>query len=231
MHPPAAHLLEYVLLQAAVAFKHGIGHRTAPSFKIVHKPPCLKSGTGHKLLGLGIGIAELQKHVAPHLTGAGDAQRHVDAMERHPVNLTLPTRLVPERHGVGVGAVVKIIAHVHRRGMTFRHFHRRKHIGQRGCHAVPRQMHSGMIFQIPVDPHGSTDIAVGFDTGATPTLAQFEVILAGGGYHYIYLFGKPGIDTLKQLLDRRITLAGKSHRHRHKHQQHKDCYLFHGSQN
>ena len=95
----------------------GSGSSTAPPLQVVHAPPCRKGRTWHEGLGLLIGIvifahAVLLKgeELAPHLLQTYNLQRHVDAMQRHPVYFPLPAVPCPCGHGVTESAIVKIIS-------------------------------------------------------------------------------------------------------------------------
>ncbi len=94
---------------------------------------------------------------------AHGSQRHVDAMQCHPVDFFLPSVPVPESHRIGEGAVVEVVAELEVGFMAFLLFHGRKNVWQFLVHIVPGDVDAGMVFQIPVDAHGNIHPGVASD--------------------------------------------------------------------
>ena len=68
------HTLHYLLLQTLTLLIPVVGVGSAPSLKIVHKPPSLKCRTCNKLIGLILSIAQLQQHITPNNICAYDVE-------------------------------------------------------------------------------------------------------------------------------------------------------------
>ena len=77
--------------------------RTTPSFEVVHCPPSDEGGTCHEGFGLLVGESILAgaislfygEELAPYLFETYELERHVDAVQGHPVNLLLPASPCP----------------------------------------------------------------------------------------------------------------------------------------
>ena len=130
-------------------------------------------------------------------------------MQRHPVDLFLPTRPIPKGHRIGEGTIVEVIAVFHIRLMTFLLLHCRQDLRQFGLHAIPRKMNSGIIFQIPVQPGRDTHIIITPDHDLVTFLVEFEKI-----DRRFHLFNhkftrRTFIDTFQQPFDRGSRFYGK----------------------
>ena len=108
-HAEGTHALHDAFLKVGAVGVPLFAVGASPAFEVVHQPPSLECRAGNEFIGLFIRIAQTAQCVAPHHVGACHGQRHVDAVKCHPVNLLFPAVPVPERHRVGVGAVVQII--------------------------------------------------------------------------------------------------------------------------
>ena len=105
-HTKLAHTGEDILGKCFLPRVPPVFVRSAPTFEVVHQPPGLEAGTGDEGIDFRKGVAELFEHVFPHHVGSDKGERHVDAVERHPVDLLLPAFPRPKGHGIGEGAVV-----------------------------------------------------------------------------------------------------------------------------
>ena len=171
-----AHALHDFLLQRLALGIPVVGIGSAPAFQIVHQPPGLEARTGHKAVHLVLAAAQAGQHVAPHHVGPHRHQRQVDAVQGHPVDFALPAVPVPEGHRVGKGAVVQVVAILCLRFLVHLFPDGRQHFGQVGLHAVPRKMHAGIIFEIPVHSRGDVHIRIAAHHHLVALLVQFEEI-------------------------------------------------------
>ena len=87
--------------------------RAAPRRHVVHEEPPVVGSARDEGVHLVEGVAIVtHQHFAPHAFHARDSQRHVDAVQRHPVELLLPAFPAPEGHRVAVGAEIEVVAPV-----------------------------------------------------------------------------------------------------------------------
>ena len=68
------HTLHDLLLQTLTLLIPVVGVGSAPTLKVVHKPPCLKCRTCYKLIGVILSIAQLQQHITPNDICAYDVE-------------------------------------------------------------------------------------------------------------------------------------------------------------
>ena len=100
-------------------------------------------------------------------------------MECHPVDLLLPTVPIPERHGVGEGAVVEVITQGEVGLVTLLLTYFRKHNGKGGMHLVPSELDAAIILQVPVDARCDVDPSVAAHDNLAALLVEFEEIHIG----------------------------------------------------
>lgn len=166
LHTQFALTFQNVLRQCSLSFIPPFRVRSAPTLKVVHAPPGLKARTSHKLVRLGRRVAQiLGQQVIPHHVQAHNLQRHVDAMQGHPVNFLLPAFPRPGRHGVRKSAIVQIVAIVSIAHMLFlAGRHRQRSLAQILRQVVPRQVHPRRMVQIPVDTRCHSQCRATLDT-------------------------------------------------------------------
>ncbi len=108
LHAQLAHARQDLLLQHAFAIDPVLRQRCAIAFDIAHALPRRERRAGKILRQRVIADIELAPQRLPDRFLAFHRQRHVDAMQGHPVDLALPARPIPERRGVAVGAGIEI---------------------------------------------------------------------------------------------------------------------------
>ena len=128
----------------------------APALQIVHAPPSLETRSGDEGVGLVVGISQiLREEFLPHHVETNDLQRHVDAVERHPVDFLLPALPSPGRHGIREGAIVEVVAVAHRCGVfLLLRRHGELHLREVGRQIVPGDVDVCIVVEIPVDARG-----------------------------------------------------------------------------
>ena len=208
------HPLQDFLLQGFLLSIPTVGIGTAPTFQVVHGPPGQESRTGDETVHFIAAIAQLQQHVTPHTFHADSSERQVDAVQSHPVDLLFPTLPVPERHGIGISTIIEIITQTQVCLFTQRLADRRKHIGQLGLHTVPRQLDTGVIFQIPVKSGCDIDIGIAAHHDLRTFLIQFKEVLVA----FLQLDDKLTRSTLVYPLQQTVYRISPSGTHRNKKQ-------------
>ena len=155
----------------------------APSLQVVHTPPGGVGRTGDEGFGIGLAVAViLHEECAPYALETYNLQRHVDAVEGHPVDFLLPSLPGPGGHGISEGAVVEIIPEFGIADVAFGCGRQGKsHTGKVGGRLVPRQVDVGMMVEIPSDAGGE-----GRD--ARPLYGRFAVV---GGDDEDFVAGVP----------------------------------------
>ena len=111
LHTVLTHATEDALGQCLLLLIPMLGLRTAPGRKIVHEKPSVVSATADESIYFVERIAvRAHQHLLPYALHSRNGQRHVHAVQRHPIQLALPTVPVPEGHGITIGAEVEVVA-------------------------------------------------------------------------------------------------------------------------
>ena len=100
-------------------------------------------------------------------------------MERHPVDLLLPTVPIPERHGVGEGAIVEVVTQGEVGLVTLLLAYLWKDSREGGMHLVPCELDAAIILQVPVDARSNVDPSVASHDNLAALLVEFEEIHVG----------------------------------------------------
>ena len=181
-HAEAAHACKHGLAEGAGAFIPPLGVGTSVAFHVNHAPPSLEGGTSHVLAHFGGGVAVfLRVEVIPHGVETDEHERHVDAVQRHPVNLLQPALRGPQGAGVGVGTVVEIVAQVCRTGVgLFAQGHGEVHSREISSQLVPGQIDVGVVVEIPVDTRRHGKDAVTLDAGFSVLRGDDKDVFAVG---------------------------------------------------
>ena len=95
-----------LLLQLLLPLQPRHRQRTAEAVQVCHTVPRQVRRTGEITANLLVGHPELPPHLVPDGLLSRDGERHIDTVQRHPVDKPLPLRPLPPRHRVAVGAVV-----------------------------------------------------------------------------------------------------------------------------
>ena len=181
-HAEFAHTGEDILGKRFLPRVPPVFVRPAPAFEVVHQPPGLEARAGDEGIDFGSGITELFEHVFPHYVRTDEGERHVDAVERHPVDLLLPAFPRPKGHGIGEGAVVEVIAVVGRAGVPlFCAGHGERGGGEVGGEAVPGEIDVGIMVEIPVDARRNRRKAIAQNA---------RLAVAGGNHEYVLAVGR-----------------------------------------
>ena len=201
VHAQLPHAAEDLLLQLLLAGIPRLRQGTAPPLQVVHGPPGQEGGAGNEAAYLIVAIAQAQQHVAPDALLAHHGQRHVHAVEHHPVNFLLPARPVPEGHGIREGAVVEVVAQRQVGFVAFLLLHGGHHLGQADLHLVPAEVYAGMILQVPVQAHANAHPRVAPHHGPVALLVQLEEVAVGLLQLNLELARGTLVDALQQVVD------------------------------
>ena len=181
-HAEFAHTGEDILGKRFLPRVPPVFVRSAPAFEVVHQPPGLEARTGYESIDFRKGVAELFEHVFPHYVRANEGERHVDAVERHPVDFLLPAFPRPKGHGIRECAVVEVIAVVGRAGVPlFCAGHGERSGGEVGRESVPGEIDVGIMVEIPVDAGCNGRDAIALNAG---------LAVAGGNHEYVFAVGR-----------------------------------------
>ncbi len=156
-HPQFPFPRQDLLLQDRVFVYPGVRKRAAPAVVTAHPAERQVGGPHEEIRHVRIAEAEFLPHFAPHRLLAGHCQRHVDAMQRHPVNDTLPLGPVVPRHRIAEAAVVEAVTVAERDHHAHLGLHRRERFGQVKLRTVERhaRVAAAEIF-IEGETHGGT---------------------------------------------------------------------------
>ena len=116
LHTQRAHTVEYLVLQSHLRVVPRPRQGPVYPAEVAHAHPREVSRSGE--VGVHLGVAEAK--TAEHARGDGlvgnQSQRHIYAVQRHPVYLTLPACPIPVGRGVSEGHHIHIIVMLERRG-------------------------------------------------------------------------------------------------------------------
>jgi hypothetical protein len=131
------------------------GERAGPAADVAHALPGEERRTGEPALNLGVGEADLEPELLPDNLLAGEGERQIDAVQRHPVDLALPARPVPPGAGIRDGAHVHVVAkQIRRAHATAADIDRRERRRQlelvAGAVDAPRHLRAAKRFQVLV---------------------------------------------------------------------------------
>ena len=121
--------LKYLLVEIQLMFQELEGHWTSPLLDVAHSVPRLRSSgektgyvkvdTREVLHNAGVAQSQLAVHLVENVLLSGgdtlvgilpvEGERHIDAVQRHPVNLTLPAIPLPVRVAVAERADVHVV--------------------------------------------------------------------------------------------------------------------------
>ena len=181
LHAQFALALQNLLAQVFLALIPPFGVGAAPSLEVAHEKPCLIGRASHEAIGLGACVAHGFEHAEPHHVGPHQGQRHVDAVEGHPVDFLLPAFPRPEGHGVGKRAVVKVVAQL---GLAFAPLllggQRQWGLRQVEPQLLPCDLLMGHVVQIPVYAGGYGQCAAALDAGLSVAASHYEDVGARG---------------------------------------------------
>ena len=121
--------LKYLLVEIQLMLQELEGHWTSPLLDVAHSVPRLRSSgektgyvkvdTREVLHNAGVAQSQLAVHLVENVLLSGgdtlvgmlpvEGERHIDAVQRHPVNLTLPALPVPMRVAIAERADVHVV--------------------------------------------------------------------------------------------------------------------------
>ena len=150
-HVQLAFACQYFLLQFLLPVNPALWQRTTKTVEVGHAVPREVCGTAEIGAYFVVGHPHLAPYFLPHSLLPRKSQRHVHAVERHPINETLPLPPLPPHHGVAVGAVVEEESGWH---SAFAHYGF-IHIGQLtrqlyGLASIPRHVGLGILLEVVV---------------------------------------------------------------------------------
>ena len=152
--------------------------RSAPPFQVVHAPPCRKGRTRHEGLGFFVGIVILTPAIflkgeefAPDFLQAYDLQGHVDAMQGHPVYLSLPALPCPCSHRVAKSTIIQVVPILGIAAVSFTSNTNIVHVWQvcigmarlSFVERIPRYIYPEIVFQEPPQTHSKGTETVCFN--------------------------------------------------------------------
>ena len=106
-HVQFALALQDLLLQLGLSIDPTLWQRSLPAVDVYHSLPGQMGRTGIVGADLLVGHTVLTPYLLPYGLLTRDGKRHVHAVQRHPVDETLPLRPFPPRHRIAEGAVVE----------------------------------------------------------------------------------------------------------------------------
>ena len=169
---------EDAFLQRGLAVDPALRERALPAVDIDHPLPRQVSGSREERADLFVGEAPLAPHLLPDGLLAGNGQRHVHAVERHPVDEPFPLFPRPPGHGVAESAVIQEEAYGHLGPGTDRFLHPRHHFRQlHGIEVVPAHVRQAVFLQVAVEAYGHRIGIVPPDENFGTFLNQFVGIL------------------------------------------------------
>ena len=150
-----------LVLQFLVPFDPAGRQRPAPAVQAAHPLERQERRPGQKRGDLGVAHPQPLADRLPDRFLAGDRQRHVHAVQGHPVDQFLPLVPVPPRQRVAEAAVVQEVAILRPSDLPDFRCHRRQRIGQVQLAAVQRDVAMAEVIEVPVQPrgHGNARVA------------------------------------------------------------------------
>ena len=164
LHGQLTFTSQNLFLQQFLVTQPSVGQRTLKSIDIRHAVPSQVCRSGEIVLYIVFVQADFLPHFQPNGFLSGDGKRHVDAIESHPVNHTLPIVPFPIRHSVAKSAIVQeetTFAHCSTLHLFLRHW---QGFGQH--HLVvcpPRHTRVAQLHKILVQPHSHRVGTVSFN--------------------------------------------------------------------
>ena len=166
-----------LLLQCLLSLQPRHRQRTAEAVEVGHAVPRQVRRTGEVAADLLVRHPELLPHFVPDGLLSGDGERHVDAVQRHPVDEPLPLRPFPPRHRVAVGAVVQEEAVLDAGRRLHRLRNGRKLLGQgERVTQQPAVLHMAVVLEIVVQAHGHRIRVIADDGELSAALFQPEEV-------------------------------------------------------
>ena len=96
-----------LFLKRFLMLEPGIRKIALPGVEVGHAVPGQMCRSGEIVPDLLFIEPQTGPHLEPYRLLTGDGQRHVDAVERHPVDEMLPFLPLPPGHGIAKGAIVQ----------------------------------------------------------------------------------------------------------------------------
>ena len=182
-HVQLALPLEDLLLQLCLSVNPALRQRPLPAVDVYHALPRQMGRPGEVGAYLLVGHAILAPYFLPDRFLSCDGERHVDAVQSHPVDEAFPLFPFPPRHGVAEGAVVEEESngHFHLARDLFGNFRHRCWQFHR-VEVVPAHVGKAVLLNVTVqaDGHG-----VGIVPADKYFLAFLEQFIGVGGRLYL----------------------------------------------
>ena len=200
-HAVFTHALDDFLLQLGLSFKPFVGEWAVMPFEIVHQKPREESRSAEELFDFFIGITEFAQRIAPDNFHSDHGHGRSDTVKGHKVYFPFPSLPVPKGRGVAERTIihVELLLQGSAYAQGLRYF--RQTLGELELVAAETDAAVAVVFQIPIEPGGSTDGGVGGDADAFLPLAQFEIVFLSVAFFdtEVDLFLVAGHDALDQL--------------------------------
>ena len=217
-HVQFALALQYLLLQRLLTVHPVAGQRSHEGVEVAHAVPAQIGGAGEEGANLFIVEPELLPHVIPSRFLTGDSQRHVDTVERHPVDEVFPLTPSPPRQRIAVGAVVEEETHGKPRLYSYLLFDSRHSLRQFDRVVfVPRDGGVTIVLEIVVQAHSHAVGVVGADDHLALVALQGEYVFCGVNLFEDHCLGLVAQYTSRQIL-RRLDIVGCHHAYGYRHQ-------------
>ena len=217
-HVQFALALQYLLLQRLLTVHPVAGQRSHEGVEVAHAVPAQIGGAGEEGANLFIVEPELLPHVIPSRFLTGDGQRHVDTVERHPVDEVFPLTPSPPRQRIAVGAVVEEETHGKPRLYSYLLFDSRHSLRQFDRVVfVPRDGGVTIVLEIVVQAHSHAVGVVGADDHLALVALQGEYVFCGVNLFEDHCLGLVAQYTSRQIL-RRLDIVGCHHAYGYRHQ-------------
>ena len=179
-HVKGALALEDLFLKLGLPVDPTLRERSLPTVEVAHPLPREMGGSYEERADLLVGEAVLAVHFLPDCLLACDGKRHIDAVEGHPVDESLPLLPFPPGHGIAEGAVVE----EEPLGDIGRSAHRLGDCGQccRKLHrveVVPADIGQAVLLEVAVEAYRHRIGVICFDKNLGAILTEFVAVFFG----------------------------------------------------
>ena len=152
--------------------------RPGVAVQIVHILPRQESRAGEEGENLLPAQTEVQERAQVNSLDPGDGQRHVDAVQRHEVDLAFPARPLPPDHRVAEGAVIQAGPQRQRKLPADFGADRGRLRRERQPVAAPGEVDSGALPQVIIQPGGQRNGRVSRNPDASAGgIGELEAVL------------------------------------------------------
>ena len=159
-HPKRALPLQNPLLQIQLMRNIILRQRAQKPVKISHPVPRKVSRTGKICPDLILTHTKTLPHLHPDSLLTGNRQRHIDAIESHPVDEPLPVFPLPPQHSITESAIIQEKALFKAALLSHNRINLWQHIRDNNLIIlIPRDPCVAIIIQIPTEPLCNSKVA------------------------------------------------------------------------